>query len=74
MNQFFAYKTQGYPDNCPTGWFGGWVKVRVCFKVGGWGNQTMAFEENCPRLGLEFGFGLVLGLEGGAGGEEAIFV
>ena len=39
---------------------GVWVKVRVSFRVGG--NQTIVPEENCPRLGLGFGLGLVLGL------------
>ena len=39
---------------------GAWVKVRVSFRFGG--NQTIAPEENCPRLGLEFGLDLVLGL------------
>ena len=39
---------------------GVWVKVRVSFRVAG--NQTIVPEEKCPRLGLGFGLGLVLGL------------
>ena len=39
---------------------GVWVKNMVSFRVGG--NQTIAPEEICLRLGLGFGLGLVLGL------------
>ena len=47
-------------ENFPLIRFGGWVKVRVSFRVGG--NQTIAPKENRPRLELVFGLGLVLGL------------
>ena len=30
--------------------------------LGGGGNQTIAYKENCPRLRLGFGLGLVMGL------------
>ena len=49
--------------NSPPVWIGVWVKVRVSFRVGGQ-------PDNCPQgkqpplLGLGFGLGLVLGLEG----------
>ena len=36
--------------------------LRLELLLGLGGNQTIAHEENCPRLGLEFGLGLILGL------------
>ena len=48
--------------NCPPVRDGVWVKIRVNFMVGGGGNQTIAYKENCPRLRLGFGLGLVMGL------------
>ena len=35
--------------------------LRLELLLGLGGNQTIAHEENCPRLGLEFGVGLILG-------------
>ena len=48
--------------NCPPVRDGVWVKIRVNFMVGWGGNQTIAYKENCPRLRLGFGLGLVMGL------------
>ena len=48
--------------NCPPVRDGVWVKIRVNFMGGGGGNQTIAYKENCPRLRLGFGLGLVMGL------------
>ena len=46
---------------------GVWVKVRVSFRVGGQ-------PDNCPRLGLKFGLGLVLGFGVEGGGQFSLGV
>ena len=61
-------KKYWYPDNCPRKFASqlglGFRPRWGLFSVLG-GNQIIASEENWhPRLGLGFGLGLVLGLEG----------
>ena len=47
-------------ENCPPVRDGVWVKVRVSFMVGGLPDNCL--KENCPRLRLGLGLGLVMGL------------
>ena len=45
-------------------WLGLGFGLRLGLLLGLGGKQTIAHEENCPRLGLEFGLALILGLVG----------
>ena len=49
-------------ENCPLVMVWVWVKVRISFRVGGGGNQTVALKKSCPsvrvRVWLRVSFGV----------------
>ena len=59
--------------NCPPVRVGVLVKVRVSFRVGGEGNQTIAPEENCTLVRVKVWVKVSFGVRGGGGGRQLSF-